>query len=345
MPRQRATATVVVPMETSMARAAERDSLYSLYCPDGRRVTAASVVGCVCVDHLTCTECARILGAPFVAIELAARKKQRTDPPAQFPRVDVGLRPGQGTGGDGTPADGFDAAISSMADPVGAEGFEATISVMADPVRAEGFEAAISGMADRLGLAAAVGDRAKEVFRKMEEARAWHHCRGWTKDRSKEDPLVYAACLSIACRKLGSARSLRELALAAAADGGAAARKEIIRLVAHIRMRLGEEEAGQATVIGTVCASSYVRRFCPLVGLGEAEEAAALEAARRLDEGALDLRHNVESVAAAVVCLALERAGAARKPVKDVATATGITRETIYRVRSRLRPHADLLFG
>jgi transcription initiation factor TFIIB len=140
---------------------------------------------------------------------------------------------------------------------------------------------------------------------------------------------------------LGSARSLRELALAAAADGGAAARKEIVRLVAHIRRRLGEE----ATVIGMVCASSYVRRFGPLVALGEAEEAAALEAARRLDEGALDLRHNVESVAAAVVCLALERAGAARKAVKDVATATGITRETIYRVRSRLRPHADLLFG
>ncbi|KAM0921580.1 hypothetical protein ACQ4PT_006766 [Festuca glaucescens] len=94
-----------------------------------------------------------------------------------------------------------------------------------------------------------------------------------------------------------------------------------------------------------VCVSSYVRRFGPLVGLGESEEAAALEAARRLDGGALDLRHNVESVAAAVVCLALERAGAGRKPVKDVATATGITRETIYRVRSRLRPHADLLFG
>ncbi|XP_051221086.1 transcription initiation factor IIB-like [Lolium perenne] len=327
-----------------MARAAERETLYSLYCPDGRRVTAASVVGCVCVDHLTCTECARILGAPFVAIELAAGKKQRTDPPAQFPGVDVGLRPGQSTGEDGTTADGFDVAISGLADPVRAQGFEATISGMADPVRDEGFEAGISGMADRLGLAAAVGERAKEVFRKMEEARAWHHCRGWTKDRSKEDPLVYAACLSIACRKLGSARSLRELALAAAADGGAAARKEIVRLVAHIRRRLGEEEAGQATV-GMVCASSYVRRFGRLVALGEAEEAAALEAARRLDEGALDLRHNVESVAAAVVCLALERAGAARKPVKDVATATGITRETIYRVRSRLRPHADLLFG
>jgi transcription initiation factor TFIIB len=272
-------------METGMARAAERETLYSLYCPDGRRVTAASVVGCVCVDHLTCTECARILGAPFVAIELAAGKKQRTDPPAQFPGVDVGLRPGQGPGGDRTPADGFgvaisgmadhpvraqgfEATISGMADPVRAEGFEATISGMADPVRAEGFEAGISGMAARLGLAAAVGDRAKEVFRKMEEARAWHHCRGWTKGRIK-GPLVYAACLSIACRKLGSARSLRELALAAAADGGAAARKEIVRLVAHIRRRLGEE----ATVIGMVCASSYVRRFGRLVALGEAEEA------------------------------------------------------------------------
>ena len=77
--------------------------------------------------------------------------------------------------------------------------------------RVEGFEVAISGMAARLGLAAAVGERAKEMYKKMERAKAWHYGRGWTKDRSK-GPLAYAACLSIACSTDGSALSLRELA-------------------------------------------------------------------------------------------------------------------------------------
>ncbi|XBI56746.1 hypothetical protein VPH35_038279 [Triticum aestivum] len=194
----------------------------------------------------------------------------------------------------------------------------------------EGFEAAISGMVARLGLPAAVGERGKEVFRKMEKARAWPHGPGRSKIRSNA-PLVYAACLSIACLNEGSARSLRELALAAAGDGGAASRKEIARLVAHIRSRLED-----VTGIGMVSVSNYLRRFSALLRLGEAEEGVALEAARRL--------HNPASVAAAIACLALERAGA-RKPAKDVAAATGVSNMTIYVVCRKLRPHADLLFG
>jgi transcription initiation factor TFIIIB Brf1 subunit/transcription initiation factor TFIIB len=261
--------------------------------------------------------------------------------------------------------EGSDAAISSIEDRLGTgshppsdgvKGSDAAISSMVDRLcpgpneGVEGFEAVISGMAARLGLAADVGERAKEVFRKMDESRAWLHGhglgrRGQSKGRSK-GPLAYAACLSVVCRSEGSERSLRELALAAGAgDGGAAARKDIARLVAHIRRQLGEAESGQATGIGMVTVSSYLRRFGVLIGLGEAEAAAALEAARRLEESTLDVPHVPESVAAAVVCLALERGGAARKPEKDVATATGIAYHTINRVCMILRPHAGRLFG
>ncbi|XP_051221095.1 transcription initiation factor IIB-like [Lolium perenne] len=291
-------------METrtlAQVRAADADTLYSLYFPEGR-VSAAAAVGCVClcVDYLTCS----------------------SQPPSHG-------------------VEGSDAA-AGMADRLG-PGSHPPADVV------EGFEAAICSMVARLGLPAAVGERAKDVFRKMDEANAWPPGPGRRKDRSKgkrKGPLAYAACLSIACRTEGSARSLRELALAAAC-GGAAARKEIVRLVTHIRMRLGEEEVGQATGIGMVCPSSYVRRFGALARLGEADEAAALAlaAARRLEGGALDVRHNPEPVAAAVVCLALERGGAARKPVKDVATATGIAYHTINRVCMILRPHAGRLFG
>jgi transcription initiation factor TFIIB len=285
---------------------------------DGMRVTAASVVRCVCVclDHLTCTECARILGAPFAAIDLAARK----DPPVQLPRVDVGLRPGQSTGGDGTPAEGFGAA---------------------GPVRAEGFEAAISGIAARLRLPAAVAERAKEVFRKMEEARAWPRKRKGpdrTKQRSKG---ALAACISIACRSEGSPRSLRELALATAAK-----KEEIVRMTALIRRRLGEEEAGLATGVGVVRASEYICHFCSLLRLGDREAAAAKEAARRLEESGLEVPHIGESVAAAVVCMAVERADADRPDVPwFVSVATGVSTVTINTVCKKLRPHAELLFG
>jgi transcription initiation factor TFIIB len=274
---------------------------------DGMRVTAASVVRCVCVclDHLTCTECARILGAPFAAIELAARK----DPPVQLPRVDVGLRPGQSAGGDG--------------------------------IRAEGFEAAISGIAARLRLPAAVAERAKEVFRKMEEARAWPRKRKGpdrTKQRSKG---ALAACISIACRSEGSPRSLRELALATAAR-----KDEIVRMTALIRRRLGEEDAGLATGVGVVRASDYICHFCSVLRLGDREAAAAKEAARRLEESGLEVPHIGESVAAAVVCMALERADADRPDVPwVVSVATGVSAVTINTVCKKLRPHAELLFG
>ncbi|KAI5019633.1 hypothetical protein ZWY2020_044521 [Hordeum vulgare] len=291
--------------------------------PDGGRVTAAAVVGCICLDHLACTECDRILGIPFLPIDARSPSPRRAStpglasgsgsPPVPMARVSVGLRLGIGpsTGGDGA--------------------------------RAEGFGASISGMAERLGLAAAVGDRAEEVFRKMEEARAWPRGPGWAKGRSRRDSgRLYAACLSIACRNEGSPRSLRELAMATA-DGSAAARKEIAKLTAHIRKRLGEEEAGQATGVGAVPVSGYLRRFGPLLGLGDREAAAAWEAARRLEGGALEVRHNAEALAAAVVCMALERAGA-RRHIREVATATGIPYATIYLVCRKMRPHTALLF-
>ena len=117
-------------------------------------------------------------------------------------------------------------------------------------------------------------------------------------------------------------------------------RMVIARLVGNIMTRLGEEEAGT----GVVGVSSYLRRFGALVGLGKAEEAAALEAARRLEEGALGVPHNADSLAAAVVFLVLERAGSVTS-VKDVAAATGLSQMTIYAVCRKLRPHHDRLFG
>jgi transcription initiation factor TFIIB len=218
---------------------------------------------------------------------------------------------------------------------------DATLRLGPGPGTEGGYEATIASMAVWLGLSTATAERAHEVFRKMEGA--WSGFRGWSKVRSSEP--LYAACLSIACRSKGSPRSLKELA-PATAERGAAARVEISRLAKHIRRRLGEEAAGRATGVGVVRASGYMRRFCKLVGMGDGEATAAMEAARRLEESDLEVPHNGESVAAGVVCLGLERAGAERPDVVwAVAAATGVSTTTINNVCRKLRPHAELLFG
>jgi transcription initiation factor TFIIB len=282
----------------------------------------------------------------------------RSHPPSDAAISSMGDGLGTGSHPPSEAVKGSDAARSSMAKRLrtgahppsdGVKGSDVAISRLADQPGpgsncvVRGFEAAISGMAARLGLAANVGERAKDVYRKIDKARAWPRGKGWKKDRIKS-PLAYAACLAIACRAAGSVLSLRELSQAVAVDGGTAATMDIARLIKHINKQLEEELAGQSTGVGMASVSDYVHRFGALVGLRQADSAAALEAARRLDKGIIDVRHNVDIVAAGVVRMALQRAGA-KRPVKKVCAATGVPYFSIFLVCKTLRTHAQLLFG
>ncbi|KAL5232404.1 hypothetical protein ABZP36_031180 [Zizania latifolia] len=190
----------------------------------------------------------------------------------------------------------------------------------------------IADLADRLGLVATIRDRAKEVFKKLEEAK-WS-ARGRNRDA------VYAACLFIACRNEGMPRTYKELASVTA--DGVAAKKEIGKLATLIRKHLGEEE-GQVMDIGVVRAADYLRRFCSRLGLGNQEMRASQEAARRLEAG-LDVRRNPESIAASLIYMVVLRAGA-NKSIRDVSTATGVAEGTIKEAQKELAPHSGLLFG
>jgi transcription initiation factor TFIIB len=78
--------------------------------------------------------------------------------------------------------------------------------------------------------------------------------------------------------------------------------------------------------------------------MGDQEVNAALEAARRLEKN-LDVRRNPDSIAASVIYMAIQRAGADQS-IRDVSTATGVSEVTIREVYYKdLRPHAELLFG
>ncbi|XP_062179331.1 transcription initiation factor IIB-like [Phragmites australis] len=192
---------------------------------------------------------------------------------------------------------------------------------------------AIADMADRLGLVATIRDRAKEVYKKLDEAKA---C-----PRGKKRDVFFAACLYVACRNEGKPRTYKELASATRA--GAAAKKEIGRMTTLIKKVLGEE-AGQVMDIGVVRAADYLRRFCSLLGMGNQEMRAAQEAARRLDDRGLDVRRNPESIAAAISYMTVQLAGA-NKTVRDVSMATGVAETTIKEAHKDLTPHVELLFG
>ncbi|KAF6985422.1 hypothetical protein CFC21_003286, partial [Triticum aestivum] len=64
---------------------------------------------------------------------------------------------------------------------------------------------------------------------------------------------------------------------------------------------------------------------------------------RRVEQG-LDVRRNPESVAAAIIYMVVQRAGAGRS-AKDVSVATGVTEGTIKEAHKDLAPHAQMLFG
>uniref|UniRef100_A0A8R7K306 Transcription factor TFIIB cyclin-like domain-containing protein n=2 Tax=Triticum urartu TaxID=4572 RepID=A0A8R7K306_TRIUA len=134
-------------------------------------------------------------------------------------------------------------------------------------------------------------------------------------------------------------RTYKELASVTA--GGVAAKKDVGKMTTHIKKLLGED--CQVMDIGVVSASDYLRRFCSRLGLGNQEVRDAQDAVRRVEEG-LDVRRNPESVAAAIIYMVVQRAGAGRS-AKDVSVATGVAEGTIKEVHKDLTPHAQMLFG
>ncbi|KAG8100216.1 hypothetical protein GUJ93_ZPchr0013g37477 [Zizania palustris] len=179
---------------------------------------------------------------------------------------------------------------------------------------------AISDMADRLGLVATVRDRAKELFKNLDEANKL--C-----PRGPKRQVAYAACLNegkprtlkLALIHLISTSQLKELASVSCVskDG----RKEIGKVVKIIKELLGEQASRQAM------AADYMTRFGSQLGMDRPELLVAKEAARRLEMN-LDVRRSPRSIVAAIIYMVLQRTGTS-KSVHDVSTATGVTEATI----------------
>ncbi|KQK16099.1 hypothetical protein BRADI_1g26740v3 [Brachypodium distachyon] len=322
------------------------------YCKGCRRVTAVTV-------DTVCTECSLVLNERYVDESLEWRTFLNHGTPAEAEdsssRVDdhflTNLQLGTGVSGPAASGNAQMKTALPRMRGAGAGGSgvataktRGAAAAASDRALADAFHA-MDGMAEQLGLATAVKDRAKEVLRKLEVAKAFP--KG---GKCRNRRALYAACLHMACRDEGTPRTFKELA-SVTGDSVTAGTKDIGRLVKHIKNHLGDQdqdaEGMQATALekgAIVRAGDYLCRFGLQLGMGQEELHAAQEAARRLEKD-LDVRRNPDSIAAAVIYMATQRAGGG-KSIRDVSTSTGVSEVTIREVHNKdLSPHADLLFG
>ncbi|KAL3637210.1 Transcription initiation factor IIB-2 [Castilleja foliolosa] len=186
----------------------------------------------------------------------------------------------------------------------------------------QGFKS-IATMAERLGLVATIKDRANEIYKKVEDQKS---------TRGRNQAAILAACLYIACRQEDKPRTVKEIC--SAANG--ATKKEIGRAKEFIIKQL-ELEMGQSVEIGTIHAGDFMRRFCSNLGIATNQTVkAAQESVWKVEE--FDIRRSPISIAAAIIYIVTQLSDD-KKPLKDIAIATGVAEGTIRNSFKDLYPH------
>ncbi|XP_076891108.1 transcription initiation factor IIB-2-like [Bidens hawaiensis] len=180
----------------------------------------------------------------------------------------------------------------------------------------------IATMSDRLGLVATIKDRANEIFKKVEDQKS---------SRGRNQDAILAACLYIACRQEDKPRTVKEIC--SVANG--ATKKEIGRAKEYIVKQL-ELEMGQSVEMGTIHAGDFMRRFCSNLGMANQTVKAAQESVKKAEE--FDIRRSPISIAAAIIYIVTQLSDD-KKPLKDVALATGVAEGTIRNSYKDLYPH------
>ncbi|KAF3636150.1 Transcription initiation factor IIB [Capsicum annuum] len=167
-------------------------------------------------------------------------------------------------------------------------------------------------------------DRASEIYKRLEDQKC-------TRGRNL-DALV-AACIYIACRQEGKARTVKEIC--SIANG--ATKKEIGRAKEFIVKQL-KVEMGESMEMGTIHAGDYLRRFCSNIGMNHEEIKAVQETVKKSEE--FDIRRSPISIAAAIIYM-LTQLTDSKKPLRDISLATTVAEGTIKNAYKDLYPHAS----
>ncbi|KAK1437105.1 hypothetical protein QVD17_02890 [Tagetes erecta] len=180
----------------------------------------------------------------------------------------------------------------------------------------------IAIMSDRLGLVAAIKDRANEIFKKVENQKS---------SSARNQDAILAACLYIACRQEDKPRTVKEIL--SIANG--APKKEIVRAIDYIQKQL-ELEMGQLVETGTIHAGDLLIRFCSNLGMANQTVKAAQVSIQKSEE--FNIRRSLVSIVAAIIYIVTQLSDD-KKPLKDVARATGVAEGTIRKSYKDLYPH------
>ncbi|XP_047968279.1 transcription initiation factor IIB-2-like [Salvia hispanica] len=180
---------------------------------------------------------------------------------------------------------------------------------------------AISSMADRLSLVTTIKDRASEIYKRLEDQKC-------TRGRNLE--ALVGACIYIACRQEGKARTVKEICSIVVG----ATKKEIGRAKEFIVKQL---EKGDSMHLVTIRPGDYLRRFCSNLGMSNEEVKAVQETVQKA--GNFDIRRSPISIAAAIIFM-ITQISEVKKPLRDISLATTVAEGTIKNAYKDLYPHA-----
>ncbi|KAF3579790.1 hypothetical protein DY000_02028476 [Brassica cretica] len=175
---------------------------------------------------------------------------------------------------------------------------------------------------ERLGLVGTIKDRANEIFKRLEDQKS---------TRGRNQDALLAACLYISCRQEDKPRTIKEIC--SVANG--ATKKEMGRAKDFIVKTLGLE-TGHSVEMGAIHAGDFMKRFCSNLGMSHQAVRAAEEAVKKSEE--FDIRRSPISIAAVVIYI-ITQLSDDKKPLKDIAIATGVAEGTIRNSYKDLYPH------
>jgi len=184
----------------------------------------------------------------------------------------------------------------------------------------------INEIADRVGLPRTITDEASSLFRRVHEQRRL---------RNRPRLAIASACIYIACRLQGAARSFKELSSISGVQARDIAKcyKNILKIVETPRQELSMH----------VDSGDFMSRFCSNLGLSVEVQRVATHIAAVAKEKSITDGRNPTSIAAAAIYMA-SQASDTKRSQREISEVAGCAESTIkHSYRLMLSRAAELI--
>jgi transcription initiation factor TFIIB len=204
----------------------------------------------------------------------------------------------------------------------------------------------ISAMSERVGLPRIIADRAKAIFKKVEDDKL---CRGKTSEG------IIAACIYIACRQERVPRTFREistLTLVPKKDIGRCYKALAPLFIPAdllnspetsefgVSLPVGPSTAtASASGMAAVSVQDFMARFCSLLNLNMDIQKASVLLSQRVSELTCVAGKSPISVAAAVIYMITQLYPQYKKAHRDISFVAGVSETTIKNTYKEIFPY------